>query len=386
MKIGILSTSKGSLGDATRNLKFYEILQSMGFDVAMINPIEGSVTSLDPGISSRLATIPSNLWQMMLKTPFAKVPLLHRFVYDYLAKTRSRDVMRLIRRENIDLLQAETHQAAEIALSLKRDFGIPYIFDMHGLSSVEEYDVVHSPSTRFLSYLRKREAEMILNAEEVFVVGNTLKNYLEFTYGLQNVSVVPCGSDPYPGLQKSHGIPLKVIYAGAFEYFERVDDYLDAIRILGNKDYRFYIAGDGSLREPILKRIAEENLPIEYLGCLPRDGLRELLKEMHIGVAPEANEECQKFNSSVKTFEYMSMGLAVVCATVGEVGQVLKDQDCGVLVPPEDPEAIADALRLYKDERLWTRHSNNGIGLTESVFSWERIIGEVRPIYEKYIQ
>ncbi|GAG62707.1 unnamed protein product, partial [marine sediment metagenome] len=61
-----------------------------------------------------------------------------------------------------------------------------------------------------------------------------------------------------------------------------------------------------------------------------------------------------------------------------------KKNNTGIVVPPEDPKAIADAIMAYKDEDLWRKHSNNGIKLINEQYSWEKIIKNLKPVYERY--
>ena len=101
---------------------------------------------------------------------------------------------------------------------------------------------------------------------------------------------------------------------------ERVQDFLDAAKLLKGGDFEFYLAGDGYQKQGLLTKVSREKTPVKYLGCLPRSELRQLLAKMHIGVAPMEKEEVRKFSSSIKTYEYLSMGLPVVCADVGSWG------------------------------------------------------------------
>lgn len=384
MRIGIVTLNRGHLGDSVRVQKFHENLRRMGFDVSILNPLSAFTQASEGATSSRFTTTLPRLWRIMSTNPVTGASRFQQFVYNIGSKNLSRTLMKMVQRKGIDLLQAETHMAAQIALPVKRELDIPMFFDVHSGTFVDEVEKMTNCSESFLRFLKTKEDEMMLDSDEIFVVSGLMKSRLESSYGLRNVTLVPNGADPYPNLTKEHGNPLRVVYAGIFSYWERVDDYLDAVKITENGDFKFYIAGDGDLRKHIIKRIRRENLPIEYLGCLPRETLREQLKSMHIGVSPMSNEEARKLCSSMKTFEYLSLGLPVVCADVGEWAETVKENDCGIIVPPEDPRAIAHALKMYEDKDLWTRHSDNGIRLIENEYSWETIISRTKLVYEKY--
>lgn len=180
---------------------------------------------------------------------------------------------------------------------------------------------------------------------------------------------------------------MNVVYAGVFAYWEHINDYLDAMKYIENKeDFNFYLIGDGYQKKDIMDKIEKEKIPVKYLDSFPREKLREILKDMHIGVAPSSNDIVRKVASPIKVFEYMSMGMPVVTADVGEWSEIIKKNNTGIVVPPEDPKAIADAIVAYRDEDLWRKHSNNGIKLINEQYSWEKIIKNLKPIYEQYIK
>lgn len=384
MRIGLVSTGNGHLGDHTRALKFQENLREMGFSVEVFNPIQQAGPRLSSSQDRQLTQLLSRVWESPMN-PLLKMPRMHQIAHEFEIMRLSRTLLNMVKEKRIDLLQAEKHLGAEIALPLKDELGLPLFFDVHSGTLGEDLRTSTNYSKRFIDYMVSKEKRMFSDSDEIIVVSNHMKNHLQSVLGLQNVVVVPNGSDPCPDLEKKHSTPLNVIYAGIFEYWERVDDYLDAIKKLGKYDFRFFLAGNGSLKRRILGRIKAENLPVEYVGVLPRDVLRELMRKMHIGVAPMANQYSRRFCSSVKTFEYMSMGLPVVCADVGEWADAVRANECGIVVPPEDPDAIADGILEYRDECLWRRHSSNGIGLINRRYSWKKLIASLKPLYDKYL-
>jgi glycosyltransferase involved in cell wall biosynthesis len=84
-------------------------------------------------------------------------------------------------------------------------------------------------------------------------------------------------------------------------------------------------------------------------------------------------------NVPVSVIEACAMGLPVVATNVGGIPDLLKDGETALLVPDDDDNAMAEAVRrLLRDPELAGRLSANGRKLAES-FSWEH----VRPQWEK---
>jgi glycosyltransferase involved in cell wall biosynthesis len=46
-----------------------------------------------------------------------------------------------------------------------------------------------------------------------------------------------------------------------------------------------------------------------------------------------------------KTYSYLATGKPIIAGTEGDVAELIKRTDCGMVFPPEDPEALADTVR-----------------------------------------
>ena len=53
--------------------------------------------------------------------------------------------------------------------------------------------------------------------------------------------------------------------------------------------------------------------------------------------------------------EALARGLPVVTTDVVGIGELVRDGESGLLVPPEDPDAIADAIARLSDDRAFAR-------------------------------
>jgi glycosyltransferase involved in cell wall biosynthesis len=104
-------------------------------------------------------------------------------------------------------------------------------------------------------------------------------------------------------------------------------------------DARFVIVGEGPERESALLQVRQFGLEnnFEFLGH--RDDVPALLAEADLFVLPSRSEA---FPNAV--IEAMAAGLPVVATHVGGIAELVQQERTGVLVPSEDPEALAGAV------------------------------------------
>jgi glycosyltransferase involved in cell wall biosynthesis len=87
-------------------------------------------------------------------------------------------------------------------------------------------------------------------------------------------------------------------------------------------------------------------------GIVPRASVPRYLAAADVVVSPHANVD--RFpGSPMKIFEYMACGRAIIASRLAQIGEILRDEETALLVPPGDEAALLAALeRLYADPAL----------------------------------
>ena len=87
---------------------------------------------------------------------------------------------------------------------------------------------------------------------------------------------------------------------------------------------------------------------------------------------------------STKMFEYMACGLPVVCSDFPLWERLVGDADCGVVVDPLDPPAVAAAIeQLWKDPDEARRLGENGRRAVLDRFNWEAEFVKLEALYRQ---
>ena len=110
-------------------------------------------------------------------------------------------------------------------------------------------------------------------------------------------------------------------------------------------DIQLCIIGDGPLRQDVERLIRELDLwdSVTLLG--DRDDIPDQLKTFDLFVLPSLTE-----GISNTILEAMATGLPVIATNVGGNPELVCDGQTGSLVPPADPEAMAQAIIRYLDQ------------------------------------
>lgn len=149
----------------------------------------------------------------------------------------------------------------------------------------------------------------------------------------------------------------------------------------GEPAARLVIVGDGPLR-PALERRAKErglNGTVRFLGAVPRAA--RLLPHFDVFVLSSVWE-----GMSNGLLEAMAAGRPVVATRVGGNPEVIVDGESGLLVPPRDPQAMADAvLRLLRDPELARRMGAAASRRVEAEFTLPRMVGRLERLYDELL-
>ena len=144
-------------------------------------------------------------------------------------------------------------------------------------------------------------------------------------------------------------------------------------------DARFVIAGEGELRASLEHQIKHLGLEKHVLLAGFRPDVLSLHKAFDVFVMSSVSE-----GLGTSILDAMASGRPVVATTAGGIPEVVQDGKTGILVPPRDHEAMADAIvRLLRDPPLRKRMGDAGLSLANARFSAERMIQETMGVYER---
>lgn len=146
---------------------------------------------------------------------------------------------------------------------------------------------------------------------------------------------------------------------------------------------RLLIAGDGPQRSELEELVDALDVAdaVRFLGNVPRRDIPRVTNSSDVAVLPSLKEA-----TSIAGLEAMACGKPLVGTQVGGIPEIIADGETGLLVPPEDPDALADAivrLGLRPDERR--EMAKNARARVEAEFSWPMIANRTLEIYRQAV-
>jgi glycosyltransferase involved in cell wall biosynthesis len=160
-------------------------------------------------------------------------------------------------------------------------------------------------------------------------------------------------------------------FSGSLKGWHGVDILCDAFRSLAD-DPRVHllVIGDGPLRGAVSQLADELSGRVTMTGALPLEQVPAWLRGVDIAVAPYPPLERFYF-SPLKILDAMACGIANVASDIGQIPELLRDGETGLLVPPGDAGALAAALRrLVDDDGLRNRLAAAGLREARASHAW----------------
>jgi len=301
---------------------------------------------------------------------------------------RSR-LRRTLKRIDPDVVHARFGPNGVMIAPVAEALDIPLVVTFHG------YDISILPRRE---KVRRRYREMFERADALIGVSEHNSDRLkELGAPEEKIRTVHNGSrldqfaysDP---TDRFDGHTVRLLHVGRLVENKGPVELVNAFALAREKlndqaDLQLTIAGDGPLREPMLRRVEELNLDgkIDYVGEVPHEEAQRLMQRSHLytqhcKTASDGDVEGQ----GVTFIEAQASGLPVVATRSGGVPSVVIDGETGYLVPEEDVEAMADRIaHLTQRPEKWKVMGEAGRKHVEKHFDLTKQVRKLVRLYEQ---
>lgn len=151
---------------------------------------------------------------------------------------------------------------------------------------------------------------------------------------------------------------------------------------------RLMIVGDGPLRGEMEHDLRERGLTQSavFTGSLPHEEIAALIRQFDVALAPYPRPEHDFYFSPLKIFEYMACGVPVVASGLGQIPEIIRNGETGLLYPPDEPEALMEACdRLLSDPDLRYRLGAAAAKEVHGRYTWDHNVERVIEVAQDLI-
>jgi glycosyltransferase involved in cell wall biosynthesis len=171
-----------------------------------------------------------------------------------------------------------------------------------------------------------------------------------------------------------------VSYAGNLGVPMGLTTVLAAAKLLAScSEIAFVLIGDGSAAAELHRYAAEHEVTnVTFLPFQPYSVVPDIYAVSDISLVAQA-EGTSLIGLPSKIYRIMACGRPIlgICETSSEVAETIRRADCGTVVPPNDPAAVAEAIKNAYDNRAsWAEKGQHGRRFVIEQFSVKRVADE----------
>jgi glycosyltransferase involved in cell wall biosynthesis len=181
-----------------------------------------------------------------------------------------------------------------------------------------------------------------------------------------------------------------VLFVGRLVERKGVRVLLDALADVRREDsVELTVVGDGPLRADLERQATELGVDdiVRFRGAVPQVELERSFASCDAFVLPAVTDSKGDTEGlGVVLLEAMTYGRPVIASDTGGIVDIVLDRVTGLLVPPSDEQALADAIRTYiRNPELARQLARAGAAHAQERFGWPAIIGGLKGVYNSAV-
>lgn len=308
-----------------------------------------------------------------------------------------------------DVIHSHYWLSGEAGLRLRQSWGAPLIHMFHTLGAMKN-TVARSKDETETSQRISIERRLMREADTLVAATPLDRAQMVWHYGADSnhIQIVPCGVDldrfqPRPQAQARARLGLAaderlLLCVGRMEPLKGMDALIRALALLlqrgaadGGK-LRVLLIGGEAEDQPSLWNAEQQRLDrlryelgiaeqVTFLGAQPQERLPDYYSAADVVAVPSHYE-----SFGLVALEALACAVPVVASNVGGLSITIEDDISGLLVPPDDPAAVAGRIeRLLSNESYRQTLAAGGRRRAEA-YSWDRIARQMIRLYARAIE
>lgn len=246
---------------------------------------------------------------------------------------------------------------------LSRAWGVPWVLQIEDLYPDAAIAAGVLKNQRVIALFKAIERFLYRHAQHISLISESFrKNLLGKGVPPEKMTLIPVWADPdivrpmprENAFRQQHGLEGKfvVMYSGNMGFTSCLEDALAAADLLrGQQDTAFVLIGEGVQKAALEEMAREKGLEnVIFLPYQPRDLFPEMLAaaDIHL-VTLNASSSHSSLPSKVFNAMASARPILAVAPAESDLAHVVRSAQCGVLVPPEAPQQLANTIRALRE-------------------------------------
>ena len=302
------------------------------------------------------------------------------------------------------LIHTNYWMSAWVGLQVKQSQNVQLIHTYHSLGAVKYQAVQEIP--KIASTRLAVERQILEQAQRIVATSPQEQEVLRRLVSQQgHIEVIPCGTDiqnfhaiPKPEARKELGFQADeqiVLYVGRFDQRKGIETLVRAFAHIKNtaadiSKLRLVIVGGSEPgQSDDIERVRIGNI-VETLGLTENTVFAGRIGHDRLPLYYTAADVCV-IPSHYEPFglvaiEAMACGTPVVASDVGGLKFTVVPEETGLLVPPQNVEAFADAIERVLNDDLWARKLRKRASeRVQQNFSWSGVAAQLSDLYRRLL-
>jgi D-inositol-3-phosphate glycosyltransferase len=310
---------------------------------------------------------------------------------------------------NYPLIHTNYWMSAWVALQLKQETNIQVVHTYHSIAAKKYQTIQQLPA---IAETRLAIEQQILEQSNCIVATTPQeKEYLRRLVSEQGcIEVIPCGTDT----ENFHSIPRTearaqlgftpqeaiVLYVGRFDPLKGLETLVQACALLKEKS-----SNDEANIHPSIRLVIVGGTDPEYADASERARIEEMVQAAGLQaqtqfVGPVGHNLLPLYYTAADVcvipshyepfgmvaIEAMACGTPVVASDVGGLRFTIVPEETGLLVPPKDTEAFAQAIERVLIDEIWARKlRKQASARVQQNFSWSSVAVRLSDLYRRLL-
>ncbi|MFX1562470.1 MAG: glycosyltransferase family 4 protein [Promethearchaeota archaeon] len=178
-------------------------------------------------------------------------------------------------------------------------------------------------------------------------------------------------------INKDDHMSKEILFVGDLERWKGIDTLIQAMHCLSTlgEDFKLKLIGDGSLRQRLESE--KNSFNIEFLGQVPHKEIPLAMNSAFTVVLPSYWEGIPTVG-----LEAMATRTPFIGTNVGGIPEIIQNNITGLLIPPNNPPRLANAILRLRNKKLRQKLTKNAFQLVKNQFEVTHIAKQTIHLYE----